>query len=106
MSYGTEFKADVYINDFLPKSFEEVEGQIYELQEDKRSLATKLKMLAVARPCDVVDCSEGDAIYSVEKEVDSIIVDLIQTSENLTKLYLLAEHLRDTGVDITKLHDI
>jgi len=95
MSWGIDFKADVYLarQDYGENQFQ-VQDKIDELKKDLTDIEAKLKMFASANPKDIVpDDWKEEKIRWISKEVDELMENYRECSSLVDKLYLYHDYL-------------
>lgn len=90
MSYGTDFKADVYLNRQIFKNRNEVDEAIKEKEEQVQTDRELLLMIAMANPKDLAEEGE-DVLYATRNRVNDLIDDIISEQRELILLYLYLE---------------
>lgn len=74
MSWGTDFKADLFIRNIIVKTKEEADYRLEDVISDNQDIVSKIKMMVAARPTDLVDKSEGDdVIDTLSYKVDELL---------------------------------
>ena len=93
MSWGTEFKIDIYLSrqDYNGNAFQ-VRDKIEELDKDINDIYNKIKMYASATPKDIVD-QENDAISFINQNIDELTESLEEYIINRYQLGLYLDYL-------------
>jgi len=95
MSWGTEFKADVFISRLKFDSKEQLQEHLEETQEYLTSNQNKIKMWAISEPKSVINLDEIDdtnIIGFVDNEIQDILNDISEEVEEIITLRLLLEN--------------
>lgn len=96
MSWGIEFKADIYLSRQSYSSKGEVEDRMEELDKEINDYETELKMYAISQPRDVVPDDE-DQISWINNRINEILESYRECVNDRFKLYLYLEYLNDAG---------
>ena len=91
MSWGTSFKADIFISRQTFDSVHDVRASIKDYEDSIQHLEKRLMMLVAATP-------SGD-ITELQYEVEEILEGLRHDLHNLEMLRLFGEHLEENGKD-------
>jgi len=101
MGWGIEFKSDIFLSRQSYSSKSEVEDKISEISESIVDCESKLKMLAIATPKDIVSTEDsGDMINFFNDEVLGLVEELEELTVNRFKLNLYLEYLNEGGTII------
>lgn len=94
MSWGTQFKADVFIRSVNIESKYQAESMIGHLRDDINNYITDLKMLAISRPKDIIPEDEKDnPFYWISSEVTFKTDEILDNQKKITLLELYLESL-------------
>lgn len=96
MSWGIDFKADIYLSRQSYSSKGEVEDRMEELDKEINDYETELKMYAISQPRDVVPDDE-DQISWINNRINEILELYQECVNERFKLYLYLEYLNDGG---------
>ena len=99
MSYGTDFKADIFLNRKNYRSIQEIEEAIEDIEVDKQNWLTNLNMLAIANIRDIVPTDwNSDPILWLNIELKSIYEGLETAISDLVKLRYYLEYAKQHGI--------
>ena len=94
MSYGTDFKAKVFLNREIYHNKQEIEQVIKEREKAIQTNRELLLMMSVANPKDLVTDDE-DVLYATRNRVNDIIDDILDEQYRLTLDQLYLEAIED-----------
>ena len=94
MSYGTDFKADIFLNRQTYMNKYNVEDAIKECESSLSSMETRIKMFAISNPKDITPEGE-EVVFWINSEVDSAIELLLEETVKHYQLTLYLEYLED-----------
>lgn len=101
MSWGTDFKTNVFLSRQIFRTKVEVEEAIKEKEGQIRTDTELLMMIAMANPKDLATEDE-DVLYSMRNRVSDHINDIISTQRELTLLYLYLDAIEDGTAKLTE----
>ena len=105
MGWGTQFKADIYINKQVFKSTYELDDKIEELSSTLNMYKALLKQYASATPRDIVPKEwEGEPIEWLNNKVDEIVDSFEELQYDLYRLRLFKDHLEETNTPIEEFN--
>lgn len=88
MSWGTDFKTDIFIPRESFNNKQEIQNRYDEVEDDIRFLERELLACSV---CNIKDLNQEDPIEYVRMKVDELLRDLREKHILSFKLYLLKE---------------
>ena len=94
MSWGTDFKADIYLSRQVFSSIGCIEDAIDECDDTITTIGAKFKMFAACTPKDVV-VEDGDPVNYLNSELSSLIDEYIEAIEERYKLNLYLEAVKE-----------
>lgn len=97
MGWGTTFITEVYLHKETYSGIEDVKDKIKELEENIKRYETRLKMMVVTNPKDVIPEEEKDVdvIWWVENNVGELVEQFEEDVYHLTLLNLYLEYLQE-----------
>lgn len=101
MSWGTGFKAEVYLSRMSFDSKYELEHEIDELRHSIDTSREILSMLAIANPKDIITEDE-DPIYSLKSRVADQVELIEDNAHKLALLQLYLTEVEEGRVTITR----
>lgn len=94
MSWGTDFKADIFLSKQSYSSIAQIESAIDDCDETIQTIQSEIKMYASSTPKDV--CIESDnPINYINSEVDFLMEELEATVIHRYKLMLYLEAVKE-----------
>ena len=101
MGWGTDFKADIYLNRMQFSSVCEVEDKIKELQDDNDLWEKRILMFCSANPKDIVpDEWKDDAIMFIHNQVSELILMIKENSVTISNLILYKDYLSQNNEEV------
>lgn len=92
MSWGTDFKADIYLSRQMYNGVWEVKDRIEEIDKELAEIGGKLKILSGATPKDIIpDEWKESPVQWINNEIETLLDDY---QENLIHRYTLNLYLR------------
>lgn len=101
MSWGINFKVDVYLSRMTFTSVYQVEEKIKELEDELNTAREILSMLAIATPNTIIEQDE-DPIYSIKNRVSDQIDLIIDSQHDLTLLKLYYDEIKEGRIILNK----
>lgn len=97
MGWGTTFVTEVYINKEVYANVSEVNHKIQELQDNIEHYKTRLKLMVISTPKDVMseDEKDVDVIWWVDNNVSEILQEMEEDVHHLALLNLYLEYLQE-----------
>ena len=101
MTWGIEFKSDIYLSRQSYLSKGDVEDKIEELSDNITDCESKLKMYAIATPKDIVSTEDSENIaYYLSNEINELLEEYRELIINRFKLDRYLDYLNDGGIII------
>ena len=98
MSWGTDFTSNIFISHKILTSKYDLENYIEEIEDDIKFYETRLQMLAIATPKDIVN-ADDNAISNIQIEVNDALEVLRECYVNLYKADLYEQYFNKTNVE-------
>ena len=96
MSWGIDFKADIFLSHISINSLAELEDLIQEKEQDVARCKEQLLMYASSSPKEITpEDWEGESINFIQNQVNMIFVDYDETINLLRDLYYYKEYLEE-----------
>ena len=106
MSWGTEFKTDIFLRSLTFQSKGMLTDAIAEKEADITNIESHIKMWASATPKDVCIDRSDDVIGFIASEVEILMGEYRNTVILLTDLKRYLEYVEENEIDLTQKHEI
>ena len=95
MSWGIDFKADIFLSRQSYDNKLQVDDRIRELNEDIKELESEIKMYASATPKDIITEETDSVISSINRNLDDVLERYNEYLLDMYRLQLYLEYLND-----------
>lgn len=96
MGYGTDFKADIYLNRMIFTNKYELENKIEENKGYISDSIQKIKMFAAANPRDIVDAEwKEEPINWINNQINDLMESINEFSFENYRLELYLDYIND-----------
>lgn len=101
MSWGTDFKTDIFLSHLVFQSIGMLKDAIADKEKDLSDYSAQIKMWASSTPKDVFVTEEDGALISaISYEVDQILAEYSETVLSLRDLQRYLEHVEENNIDL------
>lgn len=98
MTWGIEFKSDIFLSKQSYISKDDVEDKIKEISDSISECESKLMMYAIATPKDIVSTEDSEnIIYYISNEIRELVEEHEELIINRFKLNQYLEYLNEGG---------
>ena len=105
MGWGTDFKADIYLNKQLYYTMSELEEAIQEREEDIQRAREMLLMMAVARPNDLAT-EDQEPLYAIRNMVNDHLEMIEDSIRDLLNLKAYKQAIEEGKAKLSKRETI
>lgn len=98
MSWGTEFKTDIFLSRLSFTSVGEIEDKLEEYDKDIKDIESKIKMYAACTPNNVV-CDDDNPISYINFEVGVLLEEYGDLLLDRYRLGLYLEYVKENPIN-------